>query len=181
MITAGAHQAFNNSARIDFPDCITLFPFRRIPPLMRQLNRMGLRQARKSTARRRAEAGSKIAASKELCLAGMLACRVRAARRGSQASRLNLSEDVARRSSALPATYVAKKARREPRPPPASLVRQPTSDNIVQRGHTRAGVAELADAQDLGSCTERCRGSTPLSCTVLQVSRPLQLGSDVSS
>jgi hypothetical protein len=27
-----------------------------------------------------------------------------------------------------------------------------------------AGVAELADAQDLGSCTERCRGSTPLSC-----------------
>src|SRR5439155_26609155 len=29
----------------------------------------------------------------------------------------------------------------------------------------RAGVAELADAQDLGSCTERCRGSTPLSCT----------------
>src|SRR5689334_2731748 len=28
-----------------------------------------------------------------------------------------------------------------------------------------AGVAELADAQDLGSCTERCRGSTPLSCT----------------
>ncbi len=28
----------------------------------------------------------------------------------------------------------------------------------------RAGVAELADAQDLGSCTERCRGSTPLSC-----------------
>jgi signal transduction histidine kinase len=26
-------------------------------------------------------------------------------------------------------------------------------------------VAELADAQDLGSCTERCRGSTPLSCT----------------
>ena len=29
---------------------------------------------------------------------------------------------------------------------------------------TRAGVAELADAQDLGSCTERCRGSTPLSC-----------------
>src|SRR5438876_3824997 len=28
-----------------------------------------------------------------------------------------------------------------------------------------AGVAELADAQDLGSCTERCRGSTPLSCS----------------
>ena len=27
-----------------------------------------------------------------------------------------------------------------------------------------AGVAELADAQDLGSCTERFRGSTPLSC-----------------
>src|SRR5436305_15060470 len=32
----------------------------------------------------------------------------------------------------------------------------------------RAGVAELADAQDLGSCTERCRGSTPLSCTVVK-------------
>src|SRR6478672_2540975 len=31
--------------------------------------------------------------------------------------------------------------------------------------HT-AGVAELADAQDLGSCTARCRGSTPLSCMV---------------
>jgi tetratricopeptide (TPR) repeat protein len=30
-----------------------------------------------------------------------------------------------------------------------------------------AGVAELADAQDLGSCTARCRGSTPLSCIVL--------------
>ena len=28
-----------------------------------------------------------------------------------------------------------------------------------------AGVAELADAQDLGSCTERCRGSIPLCST----------------
>src|SRR5688572_16323952 len=31
-------------------------------------------------------------------------------------------------------------------------------------GESSAGVAELADAQDLGSCTERFRGSTPLSC-----------------
>src|SRR5580658_921239 len=33
--------------------------------------------------------------------------------------------------------------------------------DLIESG---AGVAELADAQDLGSCTERCRGSTPLSC-----------------
>src|SRR5690606_9550813 len=32
-------------------------------------------------------------------------------------------------------------------------------------GGPRAGVAELADARDLGSRTERCRGSTPLSCS----------------
>src|SRR5271156_292891 len=32
-----------------------------------------------------------------------------------------------------------------------------------------AGVAELADAQDLGSCTARCRGSTPLSCIILWI------------
>src|SRR5262245_29629987 len=34
-----------------------------------------------------------------------------------------------------------------------------------------AGVAELADAQDLGSCTERCRGSTPLSCIATRTAR----------
>src|ERR1700691_395044 len=37
-----------------------------------------------------------------------------------------------------------------------------------------AGVAELADAQDLGSCTERCRGSTPLSCTACEILLPFQ-------
>src|SRR5439155_11941194 len=37
-----------------------------------------------------------------------------------------------------------------------------------------AGVAELADAQDLGSCTERCRGSTPLSC-ILAVALAISL------
>src|SRR5882724_3364701 len=40
-----------------------------------------------------------------------------------------------------------------------------TSPHPSRLMKNRAGVAELADAQDLGSCTERCRGSTPLSCT----------------
>ena len=31
--------------------------------------------------------------------------------------------------------------------------------------YPHARVAELADAQDLGSCTERCTGSTPVSRT----------------
>src|SRR4051812_11107543 len=38
----------------------------------------------------------------------------------------------------------------------------------ARSAQTLAGVAELADAQDLGSCTERCRGSTPLSCIVAE-------------
>ena len=33
-------------------------------------------------------------------------------------------------------------------------------------------VAELADAQDLGSCTARCRGSTPLSCIFDEIHAP---------
>src|SRR4051812_15681930 len=48
---------------------------------------------------------------------------------------------------------------------------------MIPAVHTFAGVAELADAQDLGSCTERCRGSTPLSCTCRRGSRIEDRGS----
>jgi tetratricopeptide (TPR) repeat protein len=34
----------------------------------------------------------------------------------------------------------------------------------------------LADAQDLGSCTERCRGSTPLSCIGKRIAGMIRLG-----
>ena len=43
----------------------------------------------------------------------------------------------------------------------AALTVLPTTSVIIG---SPAGVAELADAQDLGSCAERRRGSTPLSC-----------------
>jgi hypothetical protein len=39
-------------------------------------------------------------------------------------------------------------------------------------------VAELADAQDLGSCTERCRGSTPLSCIFLNAEADASPGTE---
>jgi hypothetical protein len=45
---------------------------------------------------------------------------------------------------------------------PRSLPPLPLPLKLTHR--PRAGVAELADAQVLGACTERCRGSTPLSC-----------------
>ena len=38
----------------------------------------------------------------------------------------------------------------------------------------------MADAQDLGSCTERCRGSTPLSC-ILAVALGITLGGQSSA
>ena len=38
-----------------------------------------------------------------------------------------------------------------------------TARHLIE-GALRAGVAELADALVLGASTERCRGSSPLSC-----------------
>ena len=35
---------------------------------------------------------------------------------------------------------------------------------------TNAGMVELADTQDLGSCAERCTGSTPATRTKIAVS-----------
>ena len=37
--------------------------------------------------------------------------------------------------------------------------------NVLQNQY--AGMAELADAQDLGSCAARCAGSTPVTRTMI--------------